>query len=299
MFKVFAVEQDNGIGRRSARRAGVLVVTGDTKVAERGKVDGILFGDDFGDQRGINRGSGVRQYDLLLPRTTGGPLQNAVRIDFTGWQELVTRNFPPLPDVGDRPQKILTLGVALDDGFLLVGRSLKPVEETQQLLMRSLAWSLGGTLLLAFLLVVCSVVMRHRFLDVDVFLARAVALCRPQVVAAYPITPQTHTVEYISQFIADGETQSAVIQLKNALQSDPANLQARLMLASLHLRNADGAAAAKEFGILNLDVNVKGPGPGRESAVRALNNAGFKVTSITDVTPIPHNGCRPPKRRRV
>ena len=57
--------------------------------------------------------------------------------------------------------------------------------------------------------------------------------------------------------------------------------------------------AVKEFGLMNLDVNVKGPGPGRESAVRALNNAGFKITSITDVTPIPHNGCRPPKKRRV
>ena len=57
--------------------------------------------------------------------------------------------------------------------------------------------------------------------------------------------------------------------------------------------------AVKEFGLRNLDVNVKGPGPGRESAVRALNNAGFKITSITDVTPIPHNGCRPPKKRRV
>ncbi len=57
--------------------------------------------------------------------------------------------------------------------------------------------------------------------------------------------------------------------------------------------------AAKEFGVKNLDVNVKGPGPGRESAVRALNSAGFKVMSITDVTPIPHNGCRPPKKRRV
>ena len=56
---------------------------------------------------------------------------------------------------------------------------------------------------------------------------------------------------------------------------------------------------AKEYGMKNLDVNVKGPGPGRESAVRALNNAGFKITSISDVTPIPHNGCRPPKRRRV
>jgi small subunit ribosomal protein S11 len=57
--------------------------------------------------------------------------------------------------------------------------------------------------------------------------------------------------------------------------------------------------AVKEYGLKNLDVNVKGPGPGRESAVRALNNAGFKITSITDVTPIPHNGCRPPKKRRV
>lgn len=56
---------------------------------------------------------------------------------------------------------------------------------------------------------------------------------------------------------------------------------------------------AKEYGVKNLDVNIKGPGPGRESAVRALNSAGFKITSISDVTPIPHNGCRPPKKRRV
>ncbi len=49
----------------------------------------------------------------------------------------------------------------------------------------------------------------------------------------------------------------------------------------------------------NIEVLVKGPGPGRESAVRALNNVGLKVTNIEDVTPIPHNGCRPPKRRRV
>ncbi len=56
---------------------------------------------------------------------------------------------------------------------------------------------------------------------------------------------------------------------------------------------------AKEFGMKNLDVEIKGPGPGRESAVRALNNLGFKIANISDVTPIPHNGCRPPKRRRV
>ena len=56
---------------------------------------------------------------------------------------------------------------------------------------------------------------------------------------------------------------------------------------------------AQEYGVKNLDVEVKGPGPGRESAVRALNACGFKITNITDVTPIPHNGCRPPKKRRV
>lgn len=59
------------------------------------------------------------------------------------------------------------------------------------------------------------------------------------------------------------------------------------------------ATAAKEYGVKNVDVFVKGPGPGRESAVRALNLVGFKINNITDVTPIPHNGCRPPKKRRV
>ena len=56
---------------------------------------------------------------------------------------------------------------------------------------------------------------------------------------------------------------------------------------------------AKENGMKNIEVMVKGPGPGRESAVRALNGLGFKITNIMDVTPIPHNGCRPPKKRRV
>ena len=55
----------------------------------------------------------------------------------------------------------------------------------------------------------------------------------------------------------------------------------------------------KEFGMKNLEVKIKGPGPGRESAVRALNNIGFNITFIEDVTPIPHNGCRPPKKPRV
>ena len=57
--------------------------------------------------------------------------------------------------------------------------------------------------------------------------------------------------------------------------------------------------AAQDYGLKNLDVQVNGPGPGRESAVRALNNSGYKITNITDVTPVPHNGCRPPKKRRV
>lgn len=54
-----------------------------------------------------------------------------------------------------------------------------------------------------------------------------------------------------------------------------------------------------EFGLKNLVIRVKGPGSGRESAIRALDNIGFRITSIYDVTPVPHNGCRPPKRRRV
>ncbi len=56
---------------------------------------------------------------------------------------------------------------------------------------------------------------------------------------------------------------------------------------------------ALDFGLKNLEVRVKGPGPGRESSVRALNALGYKITNIIDVTPIPHNGCRPPKKRRV
>ena len=56
---------------------------------------------------------------------------------------------------------------------------------------------------------------------------------------------------------------------------------------------------AKEYGVKTLAVLVKGPGPGRESAVRALNSVGYKITDINDITPIPHNGCRPPKKRRV
>ena len=61
----------------------------------------------------------------------------------------------------------------------------------------------------------------------------------------------------------------------------------------------DAARKAMEHGMKSAGVVIKGPGAGRESALRAIQNAGLKVTMITDVTPIPHNGCRPPKRRRV
>ena len=57
--------------------------------------------------------------------------------------------------------------------------------------------------------------------------------------------------------------------------------------------------SAAECGVKNIEVRIKGPGPGRESTVRALNAAGFKITSISDITPVPHNGCRPPKKRRI
>jgi len=57
--------------------------------------------------------------------------------------------------------------------------------------------------------------------------------------------------------------------------------------------------SAMECGVKNIDVQIKGPGPGRESSVRALNALGIKVLSIQDVTPMPHNGCRPPKKRRI
>jgi small subunit ribosomal protein S11 len=68
---------------------------------------------------------------------------------------------------------------------------------------------------------------------------------------------------------------------------------------SAQLAAEDAARKAMEHGMRTVEVYVKGPGPGRESALRALQAAGFNVVMIKDVTPIPHNGCRPPKRRRV
>jgi len=76
--------------------------------------------------------------------------------------------------------------------------------------------------------------------------------------------------------------------------------QHRAIFDGVMARDAEAAGrAAQECGVKNLEVRIKGPGPGRESAVRALNALGMKISSITDVTPVPHNGCRPPKRRRI
>jgi small subunit ribosomal protein S11 len=65
------------------------------------------------------------------------------------------------------------------------------------------------------------------------------------------------------------------------------------------MASSDAAKVASDAGLKRVDVYVKGPGSGRESAIRALSNSGIEITQIKDVTPLPHNGCRPPKKRRV
>ena len=72
-------------------------------------------------------------------------------------------------------------------------------------------------------------------------------------------------------------------------------------MAHIHssFNNTTAAKAAMEHGLKSVEVFVKGPGSGREAAIRSLQSAGLEISSIKDVTPIPHNGCRPPKRRRV
>ena len=92
----------------------------------------------------------------------------------------------------------------------------------------------------------------------------------------------------------DGDTiccgSSGCVGFKGSRKSTP-------FAAQVAAQNA--GRVAQEMGVKHLDVRVKGPGPGRESAVRALNSLGFEISNINDVTPIPHNGCRPSKRRRV
>lgn len=83
---------------------------------------------------------------------------------------------------------------------------------------------------------------------------------------------------------------SGVMGFKGSRKSTPFAAQ---------MTSEDAAKKAQEHGMRNVEVYVKGPGAGRESALRALQSAGLNVTLIKDVTPIPHNGCRPPKRRRV
>ena len=83
------------------------------------------------------------------------------------------------------------------------------------------------------------------------------------------------------------------------LRAALAGLSVGLAASATSLAAEKAGVAAQEHGLRTVEVKVKGPGPGRESAVRALNACGLKVSSIADVTPIPHNGCRPPKKRRV
>jgi len=91
-----------------------------------------------------------------------------------------------------------------------------------------------------------------------------------------------------AQLFPDNEARKAILELR---ASDE---QTAKRLAELTAANK-----AKEYGLRVVEVRVAGPGAGRESAVRALSTAGIEVRAIKDVTPIPHNGCRPPKRRRV
>ncbi len=93
--------------------------------------------------------------------------------------------------------------------------------------------------------------------------------------------PQGNTVSWAS---------SGSVGFKGSRKSTPYAAQ---------LAGSASGKAAMDMGMREIDVFVKGPGPGREAAIRSLQATGLKVTSITDVTPLPHNGCRPPKKRRV
>ena len=98
--------------------------------------------------------------------------------------------------------------------------------------------------------------------------------------------------------VAITDTQGNVVAWSSAGRAKFSGARKSTAFAGQIVAN-DVADQAKEYGMKEIEVNVKGPGAGRESAIRALQAAGLGITVIRDVTPIPHNGCRPPKRRRV
>ena len=112
-----------------------------------------------------------------------------------------------------------------------------------------------------------------------------------------------HVVERLQEQPArldDGDVGSGEVLLRPVDDRAHARLRDHVLLDQVAGEAAEVAGrAAQEQGIKNLDVEIKGPGPGRESSVRALASLGIRINSISDVTPVPHNGCRPQKRRRI
>jgi small subunit ribosomal protein S11 len=117
---------------------------------------------------------------------------------------------------------------------------------------------------------------------------------RKNIIAGVAHVQSTYNNTIISITDAQGNTvswsSSGVMGFKGSKRSTPYAAQ---------VTAEDAGRKAQEHGMKELDVNIKGPGSGRESALRGLQSVGFIIKSIQDVTPIPHNGCRPPKRRRV
>lgn len=115
------------------------------------------------------------------------------------------------------------------------------------------------------------------------------------------VTPRAHAyvqATFNNTIVTFTDTEGNVLLWKSAGSSDfKGSRKSTPWAAQIAAQNA--AKEALDQGVREVDVYVKGPGPGREAAIRSIQATGLRVRSITDVTPIPHNGCRPPKKRRV